>query len=46
MVGFWNHRFTHVPLRLVAGRRKQLDPDGEIWQRVLGTTGQPPSMVG
>jgi 6-phosphofructokinase 1 len=46
MVGFWNHRFTHVPLALVAGRRKQLEPDGEIWQRVLGTTGQPASMVG
>ncbi len=46
MVGFWSHRFTHVPLALVAGRRKQLEPDGEIWQRILGTTGQPPSMVG
>ncbi len=46
MVGFWNHRFTHVPLSLVAGRSKELEPDGEIWQRVLGTTGQPPSMVG
>ncbi len=45
MVGFWNHRFTHVPLKLVAGRRKQLEPLGEIWQRVLGTTGQPPSMA-
>ncbi len=46
MVGFWNHRFIHVPLPLVAGRRKQLEPHGEIWQRLLGTTGQPPSMVG
>ena len=46
MVGFWNHRYTLVPLPLVAGRRKQLDPDGGIWQRVLGTTGQPPSMIG
>lgn len=46
MVGFWNHRFVHVPLDLVAGRRKSLEPEGETWQRVLGTTGQPPSMVG
>ncbi len=45
MVGFWNHRFTHVPLPLVAGRRKQLDPDGGSWQRVLGSTGQPPSLI-
>ncbi len=41
MIGFWNHHFTHVPLGLVAGRRKQLDPSGEIWQRVLEATGQP-----
>ncbi|MEM7355585.1 MAG: ATP-dependent 6-phosphofructokinase, partial [Acidobacteriota bacterium] len=41
MVGFWNHRFTHVPLTLVAGRRKHLEPLGETWQRVLETTGQP-----
>jgi len=44
MVGFWNHRYTHVPLSLVAGRRKQIEPDEEIWQRVLDTTGQPASM--
>jgi 6-phosphofructokinase 1 len=44
MVGFWNHRYTHVPLSLVVGRRKQLEPDEEIWQRVLDTTGQPASM--
>lgn len=41
MVGFWNHRFAHVPLALVAGRRKHLEPLGETWQRVLETTGQP-----
>lgn len=41
MVGYWNHTFTHVPLRLVAGKRKRLDPHGEVWRRVLATTGQP-----
>lgn len=45
MVGYWNHCFTHVPLGIVAGRRKQLDPRGETWTRVLATTGQPPSML-
>ena len=45
LVGYWNRHFTHVPISLVAGRRKQLDPQGEIWPRVLGSTGQPPSMV-
>jgi 6-phosphofructokinase 1 len=41
MVGFWNHRYTHVPLSLVTGRRKQIEPDEEIWQRLLDSTGQP-----
>ena len=45
MVGYWNQRFTHVPLRLAAGQRKQIDPDANVWQRVLGATGQPRSMA-
>jgi 6-phosphofructokinase 1 len=46
MVGYWNHRFTHVPLHLAVAARKELDPRGEIWQRVLQTTGQPAIMTG
>jgi len=46
MLGFWNQRFTHVPLSAVVGGRKQLDPRGEIWQRVLDLTLQPGSMIG
>lgn len=45
LVGFWNHRFTHVPLPLATAGRKHLDPDGEVWQRVLDTTRQPKSML-
>jgi 6-phosphofructokinase 1 len=45
MVGFWNNAFTHVPLPLVTRGRKQLNPHGEIWQRVLDATGQPAAMV-
>ncbi len=41
LVGYWNGRFTHVPIALATAHRKQLDPDGEVWQRVLGATGQP-----
>ena len=41
MVGRWNTVFTVVPLPLVTGSRRQLDPAGDIWQRVLQTTGQP-----
>jgi 6-phosphofructokinase 1 len=39
MVGYWNQRFTHVPLPLATRDRRQLDPDGELWQRVLESTG-------
>jgi 6-phosphofructokinase 1 len=41
MVGLWNQHFTHVPLGLVAGKRRKLDPNGMVWQQVLATTGQP-----
>jgi 6-phosphofructokinase 1 len=44
-VGYWNQNFTHVPIPLAVDERKQVDPDGEIWQRVLEATGQPASMV-
>ncbi|HEX6210256.1 MAG TPA: ATP-dependent 6-phosphofructokinase [Methylomirabilota bacterium] len=46
LVGRWNHRFIHVPIPLAVGRRRQLDPLGEEWRRVLETTGQPASLVG
>lgn len=44
LVGAWNQRFTHVPIPLAVARRKQLDPQGEIWKRVLETTGQSATM--
>lgn len=44
LVGFWNQRFTHVPIPLAVATRRQLDPKGDIWQRVLEATGQPSSM--
>jgi len=37
-VGFWNHHFTHVPFELAVGRRKKIDPAGELWQTVLSIT--------
>jgi 6-phosphofructokinase 1 len=40
VVGYWHHHFTHLPIPL------RLDPEREVWQRVLQTTGQPVSMVG
>ncbi len=44
IVGFWNQRFTHVPIPLAVSVRRQLDPNGDTWERVLETTGQPRSM--
>jgi 6-phosphofructokinase 1 len=45
MVGYWNQHFTLVPLNMVAGMRKRLDPSSGVWQRVLENTGQPASMI-
>jgi 6-phosphofructokinase 1 len=41
MVGYWNQYFTHVPIALATTKRKKIDPGSELWQRVLGSTGQP-----
>jgi len=41
MVGRWSNLFTIVPLPLVTSHGRRLDPEGDIWQRVLQTTGQP-----
>jgi 6-phosphofructokinase 1 len=44
MVGYWNQHFTHVPLSMATGQRRLIDPAGELWQRVLGATGQAGAM--
>jgi 6-phosphofructokinase 1 len=41
VVGYWNQRFTHVPIALAVNGRKQVDEMGELWHAVLETTGQP-----
>jgi 6-phosphofructokinase 1 len=46
VVGYWNQHFTHIPIEIAVARRKQLDPEGDVWQRVLEATGQPASMTG
>jgi 6-phosphofructokinase 1 len=40
LVGHWNNHFVHVPLKLVAGKRKQVDPRGRLWRSTLEATGQ------
>ncbi|GEM85777.1 ATP-dependent 6-phosphofructokinase [Meiothermus granaticius] len=41
MIGYWNGHFAYVPLALATAQRKQIHPQSELWQRVLGATGQP-----
>jgi len=40
-VGRSHGRFTHIPLARLAGVRKNVDPEGDMWRSVLESTGQP-----
>ena len=40
LIGHWNNNFVHVPMKTVAGHRKQMDPKGRLWRSALGATGQ------
>ncbi len=46
LIGYWHSCFTHVPLPLAISKRKQVDPEGELWREVLSTTGQPITLIG
>lgn len=41
VIGFLHERFIHVPIGLLTGQVKRLDPDGGWWRSVLAATGQP-----
>jgi 6-phosphofructokinase 1 len=41
LIGFWNGKYTHVPIPIAISKRKQIDPDGRLWGSVLEATGQP-----
>jgi 6-phosphofructokinase 1 len=45
MVGFWNQRFTHLPIPLAISARQKIDPESWIWSSVLASTRQPRMMV-
>jgi 6-phosphofructokinase 1 len=40
IISFWNNNYVHVPMDASAGRRKNMDPSGKLWQSVLESTGQ------
>jgi 6-phosphofructokinase 1 len=46
VVGLWNQRFVHIPIPVAISRRKRIEPQGDVWQRVLEASGQPASLVG
>lgn len=41
VIGFLHDEFIHVPIELLASRRKSIDPTGPVWAGVLAATGQP-----
>jgi 6-phosphofructokinase 1 len=41
VIGYLHDKFIHVPIQLLTGRQKRLDPDGFAWSAVLSATGQP-----
>jgi len=45
VVGYWKHRYTHVPISLAVSRHKQIDPKGRFWSNVLSCTGQPRALI-
>jgi 6-phosphofructokinase 1 len=40
LIGRWNSHFVHVPMESSAEKRKQIQPNGELWSAVLSATGQ------
>jgi 6-phosphofructokinase 1 len=40
VIGYLHDAFIHVPIELLASRKRALDPDGFAWRAVLATTGQ------
>jgi len=42
LIGNWNNHFVHVPMKLLAGKCKHVDPKGMLWRSALEATGQGP----
>jgi 6-phosphofructokinase 1 len=41
LIGYWNNKFVHVPMRAVVGQKRRLKLDSDLWRSVLASTGQP-----
>jgi len=40
LIGHWNNQFVHVPMSLIAEKRKTVKPTGSLWRSTLEATGQ------
>ncbi|UCF93831.1 MAG: ATP-dependent 6-phosphofructokinase [Desulfobacterales bacterium] len=40
LIGHWNNHFVHLPMKTSAGKRKKVDPQGNLWRSALAATGQ------
>lgn len=45
LVGWCKNTFVHLPLSVIANKRKTIDPEDPFWYEVLEATGQPMYMV-
>lgn len=41
LIGRWHGSYVNMPIDLVTHGRRKVDPEGELWQAVIETTGQP-----
>ena len=41
LIGLRYDHYIHVPIPLATASRKKIDPQGDLWRRVLSATGQP-----
>jgi 6-phosphofructokinase 1 len=41
VVGIWHGRFVHLPIKLAIRERQTVNTQGDVWQSVLESTGQP-----
>ena len=40
LIGHWNNQFVLIPMKLTAGKRKNVKPTGSLWRSALEATGQ------
>jgi len=40
LIGNWNNQFVHVPMKVLIGKRKNVNPKGSLWRSALEATGQ------